>query len=156
MIFRLGAGPDHGHHDAERASSDPLAPPKIQPDYLATEADRFLMTEAISLARRLLAQPALSGYVAEEILPGAHCQTDAQILEHVRASGGTVHHPVGTCRMGVDGFAVVNSRLQVHGIGSLRVADGSIMPELVSGNTNAPIVMIAEKASDLIATDLRA
>ena len=140
----------------EIASSDALAAPKIQPDYLASEADRRIMTEGFRLARRLLAQPALSGYVAEEILPGAHCQTDAQILEHVRATGATVHHPVGTCRMGVEGSAVVDSRLQVHGAGSLRVVDGSIMPELVSGNTNAPIVVIAEKASDMIAADLRA
>jgi len=84
------------------------------------------------------------------------CQTDAQILEHVRGIGSTVHHPVGTCRMGVDDQSVVDARLRVRGVDALRVVDGSIMPELVSGNTNAPIVMIAEKASDLIRADLRA
>jgi choline dehydrogenase len=138
------------------ASTDPFGPPRIQPDYLVTESDRRKMVEGFRLARTLLAQPALADYVAEEILPGADCQTDAQILEHVRATGGTVHHPVGTCRMGTDELAVVDARLRVRGIGSLRVVDGSIMPELVSGNTNAPIVMIAEKASEMIAEDLRA
>jgi choline dehydrogenase len=92
--------------------------------------------------------------VAEEISPGPLCRTDAQILEHVREIGSTVHHPVGTCRMGADDSAVVDARLRVRGVGALRVADGAIMPSLVSGNTNAPIVMIAEKASDLIAEDL--
>jgi len=139
----------------EIGSSDPLAAPKIQPDYLSTENDRRLMVEAFQLARKLLAQPTLATYVAEEILPGPDCRTDAQILEHVRNIGGTVHHPVGTCRMGRDEHAVVDARLRVRGVGSLRVADGSIMPTLISGNTNAPIVMIAEKASELIREDLR-
>ncbi len=137
------------------ASADAFAAPAVQPDFLATESDRRLMIEGFRLARRLLAQPALKGYVAEEILPGPDCRDDAQILEHVRATGGTVHHPVGTCRMGTDARAVVDPCLRVHGIEGLRVADGSIMPELVSGNTNAPIVVIAEKASDLISADLR-
>jgi choline dehydrogenase len=88
-------------------------------------------------------------------MPGPACRSDAQILEHVRAIGGTGHHPVGTCSMGQNGQAVVDPRLRVHGIGGLRVVDGSIMPFLISGNTNAPIVMIAEKASDLIREDLR-
>lgn len=140
----------------EIGSADPFAPPKIQPDYLSTEDDRRLMIEAFRLARRLLAQPSLAAYMAEEILPGPGCQSDAQILEHVRTIGGTVHHPVGTCRMGRDDLAVVDARLRVRGLGSLRVVDGSVMPDLVSGNTNAPIVMIAEKAGDLIAEDLRA
>ena len=140
----------------EIGSPDPFAPPKIQPDFLSTEGDRRLMVEAFKLARRLLAQPSLAAYVAEEILPGPLCQSDAQILAHVREIGGTVHHPVGTCRMGRDDQSVVDERLRVRGVGALRVADGSIMPELISGNTNAPIVMIAEKASELIAADLRA
>lgn len=137
-------------------SPDPFAPPKIQPDFLATEDDRRLMVEAFKLGRRLLAQPSLAAYVAEEIMPGPLCRTDAQILEHVREVGSTVHHPVGTCRMGRDDQAVVDARLRVRGVGALRVADGAIMPSLISGNTNAPIVMIAEKASDLIVEDLRA
>ena len=139
----------------EIGSSDPFALPKIQPDFLSTEDDRRLMIEAFKLGRRLLAQPALAAYVAEEVLPGPDCQTDAQILAHVRETGSTVHHPVGTCRMGADELSVVDARLRVRGIGALRVADGSIMPELISGNTNAPIVMIAEKASDLMREDLR-
>jgi len=112
--------------------------------------------EAFKLARRLLAQPSLAAYVAEEILPGPDCQSDAQILEQARELGNTAHHPVGTCRMGTDDQSVVDARLRVRGFEALRVADGSIMPYLVSGNTNAPIVMIAEKASDMIAEDLRA
>ena len=139
----------------EIGSSDPLALPKIQPDFLSTEDDRRLLVEAFNLGRRLLAQPSLAAYVAEEIMPGPNCQNDAQILEHVRETGSTVHHPVGTCRMGRDDQSVVDARLRVRGLGALRVADGSIMPQLISGNTNAPIVMIAEKASDLIREDLR-
>ena len=139
----------------EIGSPDPFAPPKIQPDFLSTGDDRRLMVEAFKLGRRLLAQPSLAAYVAEEILPGPLCQTDAQILEHVRQTGSTVHHPVGTCRMGRDDQSVVDARLRVRGVGALRVADGAIMPALTSGNTNAPIVMIAEKASDLMSEDLR-
>ncbi|MBI2962006.1 MAG: GMC family oxidoreductase N-terminal domain-containing protein [Betaproteobacteria bacterium] len=139
----------------EIGSSDPLAPPKIYPDFLSTEDERRLIVEAFRLGRRLLAQPALAAYVAEEVLPGPACRTDAQILEKVHEIAGTVHHPVGTCKMGNDAQAVVDARLRVRGIGGLRVADGSIMPYLVSGNTAAPIVMIAEKASDMIRADLR-
>ncbi|MBI4290896.1 MAG: GMC family oxidoreductase N-terminal domain-containing protein [Betaproteobacteria bacterium] len=139
----------------EIGASDPFALPKIQPDFLATENDRRLMVEAFKLGRKLLAQPSLAAYVAEEMMPGPACQTEAQILEHVRQTASTVHHPVGTCRMGSDDQSVVDARLRVRGVDALRVADGSIMPHLVSGNTNAPIVMIAEKASDLIGEDLR-
>ena len=135
---------------------DPFAQPKIQPDFLSTENDRQLMIEAFKLGRTLLAQPSLAAYVAEELLPGPHCQSDAQILEHVRETGSTVHPPVGTCRMGADDRAVVDTRLRVRDVDGLRVVDGSIMPELISGNVNAPIVMIAEKASDLMREDLRA
>ncbi|OGA14297.1 MAG: choline dehydrogenase [Betaproteobacteria bacterium RIFCSPLOWO2_12_FULL_63_13] len=140
----------------EIGSSDPFAAPKIQPDFLSTENDRRLMIEAFKLGRTLLAQPSLAAYVAEEILPGSACRSDAQILEHVRETGSTVHHPVGTCRMGADQRAVVDARLRVRGTSGLRVVDGAIMPELISGNVNAPIVMIAEKASDLMREDLRA
>ncbi|MBI4293528.1 MAG: GMC family oxidoreductase N-terminal domain-containing protein [Betaproteobacteria bacterium] len=140
----------------EIGSSDPFAPPKILPDFLSTENDRMLMVEAFKLARRLLAQPSLRAYVAGEIMPGLDCRSDAQILDHVRKTASTVHHPVGTCRMGTDDQSVLDTRLRVRGLGALRVVDGSIMPHLVSGNTNAPIVMIAEKASDLIREDLRA
>jgi choline dehydrogenase len=137
-------------------SPDPLVAPAIQPDYLATENDRGIMVEAFKLGRTLLARPSLARYLAEEILPGPQCMSDAQIFEHVRNTGNTVHHPVGTCKMGSDDQAVVDARLGVRGVGGLRVVDGSVMPELVSGNTNAPIVMIAERASDLIAASLRA
>ena len=139
----------------EIGSSDPFALPKIHPNFLDTDADREAMIEGFKLGRKLLAQPTLASYVAEELMPGPACRSDEQILEHVRATGGTGHHPVGTCSMGRNGLAVVDSRLRVHGIGGLRVVDGSVMPNLISGNTNAPIVMIAEKASDLIREDLR-
>ncbi len=139
----------------EIGSADPFAPPGIQPNFLSTESDRRLIVEAFRLGRRLVEQPALKRYVAEEILPGTGCRSDAEILEHVRATAGTVHHPVGTCRMGTDERAVVDPRLRVRGIEGLRVADGSIMPALVSGNTNAPIVAIAEKASDMMLEDFQ-
>lgn len=137
------------------ASPDPLAPPAIQPNFLATESDRRIMVEAFKLARTILTRPSLAHYLAEEKLPGLLCADDAQILEHVRNAGGTVHHPVGTCKMGNDHQAVVDAQLRVRGVGALRVVDGSIMPTLVSGNTNAPIVMIAERASDLLRASLR-
>lgn len=140
----------------EIGSSDPFALPKVHPNYLDTEYDRSAMIEGFKIGRTLLAKPSLAKYMAEELMPGPACQSDAQILDHVRAIGGTVHHPVGTCGMGKDNQAVVDAHLRVHGVGGLRVADGSIMPCLMSGNTNAPIVMIAEKASDLIREDLRA
>jgi choline dehydrogenase len=136
-------------------SADPLALPKVEANFLSTESDRRIMVEAFKLARRLLAQPSLAPYVAGEIIPGPACQSDAQMLEHVRAVATHVHHPVGTCRMGKDEQAVVDSRLRVRGFAGLRVVDGSIMPYLISGNTNAPIVMIAEKASDMIRENLR-
>ena len=138
------------------ASPDPLAPPAIQPNFLATEEDRRLMVEGFKLARAILRRPAMAPYLAEEKLPGPACTSDEEILEHVRNTGGTVHHPVGTCKMGNDDQSVVDSQLRVRGVGALRVVDGSIMPHIVSGNTNAPIVMIAERASELIAASLRA
>jgi choline dehydrogenase len=139
----------------EIGSSDPFALPKVHPNYLDTEYDKSAMIEGFRIGRTLLAKPSLAQYMAEELMPGPTCQSDEQILDYVRAIGGTVHHPVGTCSMGKDGPAVVDARLRVRGVGGLRVVDGSVMPYLMSGNTNAPIVMIAERASDLIREDLR-
>ena len=131
-------------------SPDPLAPPAIQPNYLATELDRQTLLAGLKLGRRIAAQPVLAQYSAGEHLPGEQVQTDADLLDYVREYGATIYHPVGTCKMGRDGLAVVNDTLQVHGLEGLRVADGSIMPTLVSGNTNAACIMIGEKCADLL------
>lgn len=137
-------------------SPDPFEAPAIQPNYLATAYDRRIMIAGARLARRLVAMPALSPYVAEEYRPGAAVQTDEQILDTVRAHGSSGYHPVGTCRIGKDRDAVVDPRLRVHGVDALRVVDASVMPTLVSGNTNAATIMIAERAADLIRADARA
>ena len=135
------------------ASRDPMAAPSMQPYYLSTEEDRACAVASLRFARRLAATKSLSPYVVEELRPGAAVQGDDELLAFARAYGATIFHPSGTCRMGHDAMAVVDDRLRVRGIGGLRVVDCSIMPTLVSGNTNAPVVMIAEKASDMILED---
>jgi choline dehydrogenase len=131
-------------------SADAREAPAIAPNYLATEYDRRLMIEGAKLARRLVATPSLAPYVSEEYKPGAGYASDAQILQAVRDNGSSGYHPVGTCRMGKDDGAVVDPQLRVRGVDGLRVVDASVMPLLVSGNTNAATFMIAEKAADLI------
>ncbi len=130
-------------------------PPVIAPNYLSAEADRQTAARAIKLTRRIMAQPALSAYQPEEYLPGPSFQTDEDLARAAGDIGTTIFHPVGTARMGDDEGAVVDKRLRVHGIRGLRVADASVMPTITSGNTNAPVVMIAEKASDMILRDWR-
>jgi choline dehydrogenase len=105
------------------------------------------------MLRRIMGQEAMRRYIAEERAPGPLVQTDAELLDFARSAGTTVFHPTSTCRMGPDDTAVVDERLRVRGIGGLRVADASIMPTVVSGNTNAPVVMIAEKGADMILQD---
>jgi choline dehydrogenase len=138
-------------------SRDPLAAPAMQPNYLTTEADQRCAIAAVRYARKLAATAALRPYIAEEVRPGPtmNAADDHAVLEFCREYGATIFHPSGTCRMGAaeDPQAVVDARLRVHGVDALRVVDCSIMPTLVSGNTNAPVVMIAEKASDMIAAD---
>jgi choline dehydrogenase len=134
-------------------STDPFQAPAMQPNYLAAELDRRCAVAGIRLARRLAATNSLKPYVAEEYRPGPDAKTDDDLLEFARTYGATIFHPSGTCKMGSDAMAVVDERLRVRGIGGLRVVDCSIMPTLVSGNTHAPAVMIAEKASDLILGD---
>jgi choline dehydrogenase len=134
-------------------SRDPLAPPALQPNYLSSEVDCRTMVEGVKLARKLARTPALSNIVGDEYRPGDSVHSDDEVLDFVRNYGATIFHPVGTCRMGSDAQAVVDARLKVHGVAGLRVVDASIMPTLVSGNTNAPVVMIAEKAADLILED---
>jgi choline dehydrogenase len=133
-------------------TADPLAPPKIYPGYLSAANDRQSLIEGLRHARRIAAQPALRPYLVYETSPGPEVETDddAALLEFARNHGKTLYHPVGTCKMGTDTNAVVDSTLKVHGFSGLRVVDASIMPTLISGNTNAPTIMIAEKAADLI------
>jgi len=136
-------------------SADPSVAPEIRINYLATETDRTANVEGLKILRRILHAPALRPFVVDEYDPGAKVVSDQDLLAHCRRRGSTIYHPTSTCRMGNDPLAVVDQRLKVRGIESLRVVDGSIMPDLVSGNTNAPIVMIAEKASDMILRDAR-
>ncbi len=131
-------------------SADPLAAPAIHPNYLATETDRRTMVAGMLLGRRLLARPEMAPYVAAEHAPGEAVRTEAEMLDYIRATGGTIYHPTGTCRMGPDPMAVVDAGLRVRGVDGLMVADASVMPTVVSGNTNAASIMIGEKAADLL------
>jgi choline dehydrogenase len=131
--------------------ADPLGPPRIEPNSLATEQDRQDLVEGASLLRRLAATPAMRAVIDHELVPGNAIQTPEQLLADIRARASTVFHPVSTCRMGPDPRdAVVNHRLQVHGLRRLRVIDASAFPSLTSGNTNAPTLMLAEKGADLV------
>jgi len=134
-------------------STDPFQAPAMQPNYLSTELDRGCAIAGIKLARALASTAAMKPYVAEEYRPGASAKSDEDLLEFARTYGATIFHPSGTCKMGVDEMAVVDPQLRVRGVENLRIVDCSIMPTLVSGNTHAPAVMIAEKASDLILGD---
>jgi len=136
-------------------SADPTVPPEIRINYLATETDRAAVVDGIKILRKILAAPALKSYCVEEAYPGSKVTSDDDLLDYCRKTGSTVYHPTSTCRMGNDPLAVVDQRLRVRGIEALRVVDASIMPDLVSGNTNAPVIMIAEKASDMILEDAR-
>lgn len=136
------------------ASANPIDAPRIFSNYLDTELDRRCVTAAIAFARKLAATKPLADYVAEEILPGGAAITDADLLDFARNNGATIFHPSGTCRMGSDADAVVDPRLRVRGADRLWVVDCSVMPTLVSGNTNLPAIMIAEKASDMIKEDV--
>jgi len=132
---------------------DPLDPPSIVANYLATETDREVTLAGMRLLRKIGAQPQFANYVKREFLPGPEAQSDEDLMAFARAKGTTIFHPCGTCKMGRDPMAVVDERLRVHGISGLRVIDASIMPTMTSGNTNAPTIMIAEKASDMILED---
>jgi len=136
-------------------SADPKVAPEIRINYLATETDRTAFIEGVKILRKILAAPALKPYVVDEVYPGSKVVSDEDILAFCRQTGSTVYHPTSTCRMGNDQLAVVDQRLRVRGIEGLRVVDASVMPDLMSGNTNAPTIMIAEKASDMILEDAR-
>jgi choline dehydrogenase len=132
-------------------SADPCDHPRIAPNYLSTPADRQVAADSILAARRLMATRRLERYAPKELKPGAEISSAEELARAAGDIATTIFHPVGTARMGSDKMAVVDDRLRVHGIGRLRIADASIMPTIVSGNTHAPVVMIAEKASQLIA-----
>jgi choline dehydrogenase len=134
-------------------SANPADPPAIQPRYLSDPIDRDTVVAGLKLLRGIMGQPAMRRYIAEERVPGPQVSSDADLLAFARSAGTTVFHPTSTCRMGADAKAVVDERLRVRGIGNLRVVDASIMPTVVSGNTNAAVVMIAEKGADMILQD---
>ena len=131
-------------------TANPADAPAMLPNYLATETDRRTIVDALKLGRRLLASPHMGSWIESEYVPGTAVQTDAQLLEYARNNGGTVFHPTSTCKMGIDPLAVVDPTLKVYGIEGLRVADASVMPAVISGNTNAATIMIGEKAADMI------
>ena len=135
------------------ASANEQQPPAINFNFLSAQLDRDVTLEATRLTRDIMKAPPLDGIVTNELTPGVNIQSDDEVLDWVKATAETTYHPVGTCKMGSDPMAVVDDRLRVHGIEGLRVADASIMPTLTSGNTNAPSIMIGEKASKMVLAD---
>ena len=132
------------------ASPDPRAAPVVDPQLMSHPDDGAALLRGLQIARRISQAPSFARYRAVEVQPGLASQDDASLMEYIRRAASTVHHPCGSCRMGPDTSSVVDAQLRVHGIGALRVADASVFPSLVGGNTNAAVVMIAEKAADLI------
>ena len=132
---------------------DPYAYPAIEPNYLATAGDRAVAVAGLRMTRAIAGSRAMRPFVEEELLPGSDADTDEELLEAARSIAQTIYHPVGTCAMGQGPEAVVDDRLRVRGVGGLRVVDASVMPTITSGNTNAPTIMIAEKAADMIRAD---
>ncbi|AUH33309.1 GMC family oxidoreductase [Paracoccus tegillarcae] len=135
------------------ASADPLAAPLIDPNYWADPHDREMSIRGLKLAQQIMRQDALADMVRQEVLPGPDIQTDQDYFDYACRNAKTDHHPAGTCRMGADDASVLDPRLRFRGIEGLRVVDASVMPRLVSSNTNAPTIMIAEKAADMIRAD---
>jgi choline dehydrogenase len=131
-------------------SRNPLDSPVIQPNYLASQADLDVLVNGFKLARKIAHSEAFDPYRGEEYWPGPQVQTQSEIVEFIRKTVETEYHPIGTCRMGADQLSVVNPMLQVHGVEGLRVVDASVMPTHICGNTNAPVIMIAEKAADVV------
>jgi choline dehydrogenase len=131
-------------------SDDPLAQPRIAPRYFDDPHDRKVIVAGIRMLREIYNQPAFRELWEAEVLPGPQAESEADLYEFARTKGGTVFHPVGTCRMGSDDDAVVDAQLRVKGVGRLRVIDASVMPTMVSANTNAAAIMIGERGADLV------
>jgi choline dehydrogenase-like flavoprotein len=132
------------------ASSDPRIAPRVNPNILSDPEDGAPLLRGLDLVRRLCDMPAFAPYKAAEVRPGRGVRSEAELQAYLREATATVHHPVGSCRMGIDAMAVVDPYLRVRGVGSLRVVDASVFPGIVGGNTNAPIVMAAERAAAMI------
>jgi choline dehydrogenase len=131
-------------------SARPEDAPAMRPHYLSAPNDQRTIVDGLKLGRGLLGSPRMRPFIESEYVPGAAVATDEQLLDYARGTGGTVFHPTSTCKMGTDPMSVVDPELRVHGVEGLRVVDASVMPTVVSGNTNAATIMIAEKASDMI------
>jgi len=134
-------------------NTDPLSQPAIAPNYFSAENDRMLAVKSIQLTRQIMETKAVAQFEPEEILPGPSFKDPEDLLREAGNIATTIFHPVGTCKMGSDPMAVVDERLKLHGMEGLRIVDASIMPTITSGNTNSPVIMIAEKASKMILQD---
>ena len=132
------------------ASKAPQTPPAVRFNFMTAQLDREVTLEAMRITRRIMSAPAMRDIATDEIAPGVNIQADDELLDWVKRNAETTYHPVGTCKMGSDPMAVVDDQLRVHGMEGLRVADASIMPTLTSGNTNAPSIMIGEKAARMM------
>ena len=130
-------------------SPEPTAQPEIRPNYLSTAEDRHVAAESVRVTRNIVSMPALAKYRDKDLF-AAGITSDEALMDHIRNKADTIYHAVGTCKMGADDAAVVDPKLRVHGLQGLRIVYASVMPTLVGGNTNAPTIMIAEKAADLI------
>jgi choline dehydrogenase len=128
----------------------PQTPPAVRFNFMTAQLDRDVTLEAMRITRRIMTAPAMRDIAKDEMTPGINLQSDDELLDWVKRNAETTYHPVGTCKMGSDPMSVVDDQLRVHGMERLRVADASIMPTLTSGNTNAPSIMIGEKASRMI------
>ncbi len=137
------------------ASIDPMAEPQIDTGYLCDARDQAITLQGLKMARAIAGKGPLADFIVEETDPGAQCTNDSELLDYIRATGLTVYHPVGTCRMGTDDKAVVDPQLRVKGLQGLRIADASVMPGLVATNTNAPSIMVGERAADWVLQDAR-
>jgi choline dehydrogenase len=140
----------HARGTVRLKSPDPRELPAIRLNLFDNEADFATARAGLRLARKIYATEPMAGLIERESIPGGDVQSDEQIDAHIRATAGTVQHPVGTCAMGVGSNAVVDPELRVHGLARLRIVDASVMPDVPGGNTNGPTIMIAEKAADLI------